>query len=134
MRCRGQPRRSESPPSTRFAPRRKIVDSAPRTLPYLTLPYLIFGRCERRCNLVYLVSTPAGLYGRVALLSSLGASVLDMVEIEEEENLSELSVTQLKKRMKERDIDASGCTEVMSSTCQHTGACLAAPTPHPQTP
>lgn len=34
-----------------------------------------------------------------------------MVEIEEEANLSELSVTQLKKRMKERDIDASGCTE-----------------------
>jgi hypothetical protein len=57
-----------------------------------------------------------------------------MVEIEEEENLSELSVTQLKKRMKERDIDASGCTEVMSSTFQHTGTCLAAPTPHPQTP
>ena len=57
-----------------------------------------------------------------------------MVEIEEEANLSELSVTQLKKRMKERDIDASGCTEVMSSTCQHTGTCLAAPTPHPQTP
>ena len=57
-----------------------------------------------------------------------------MVEIEEEENLSELSVTQLKKRMKERDIDASGCTEVMSSTCQHTGACLTAPTPHPPTP
>ena len=71
----------------------------------------------------------------MALLSSLGESVLDMVEIEEEEeNLSELSVTQLKKRMKERDIDASGCTEVMSSTCQHTGACLAAPTPHPPTP
>ena len=70
----------------------------------------------------------------MALLSSLGASVLDMVEIEEEENLSELSVTQLKKRMKERDIDASGCTEVMSSTFQHTGTCLAAPTPHPQTP
>ena len=80
------------------------------------------------------VSTPAGLYGRVALLSSLGASVRDMVEIEEEENLSELSVTQLKKRMKERDIDASGCTEVMSGTCQHTGTCLAVPTPHPQTP
>ena len=35
-----------------------------------------------------------------------------MVEIEEEENLSELSVTQLKKRMKERGIEASGCTEV----------------------
>jgi len=34
-----------------------------------------------------------------------------MVEIEEEENLSELSVTQLKKRMKERGIEASGCTE-----------------------
>ena len=79
------------------------------------------------------VSTPAGLYGRVALLSSLGASVLDMVEIEEEENLSELSVTQLKKRMKERDIDASGCTEVMSSTCQHTGTlpcCSNAPPPN----
>ena len=70
----------------------------------------------------------------MALPSSLGASVLDMVEIEEEENLSELSVTQLKKRMKERDIDASGCTEVMSGTCQHTGACLAAPTPRPPTP
>jgi len=37
--------------------------------------------------------------------------VLAMVEIEEEENLSELSVTQLKKRMKERGIEASGCTE-----------------------
>ena len=62
-----------------------------------------------------------------------GASVLDMVEIEEEENLSELSVTQLKKRMKERDIDASGCTEVMSSTCQHTGTlprCSNAPPPN----
>ena len=40
------------------------------------------------------------------------ARVLAMVEIEEEENLSELSVTQLKKRMKERGIEASGCTEV----------------------
>ena len=35
-----------------------------------------------------------------------------MVEIEEEENLKDLSVTQLKKRMKERGIEASGCTEV----------------------
>ena len=66
--------------------------------------------------------------------AALVPGVLDMVEIEEEENLSELSVTQLKKRMKERDIDASGCTEVMSGTCQHTGTCLAVPTPHPQTP
>ena len=52
MRCKGQPRRSEWPASTRFAPRRKIVDSARRTLPYLTLPYRTFGRCQRR-NLVY---------------------------------------------------------------------------------
>ena len=35
-----------------------------------------------------------------------------MVEIEEEENLKDLSVTQLKKRMKELGIEASGCTEV----------------------
>ena len=26
--------------------------AARRTLPYLTLPYLTFGRCGRRCNLV----------------------------------------------------------------------------------
>ena len=43
-----------------------------------------------------------------------------MVEIEEEENLGELSVTEL-KRMKE--------AEVITGTCQHTVTCLAAPTP-----
>ena len=45
-----------------------------------------------------------------------------MVEIEEEENLGELSVTEL-KRMKE--------AEVITGTCQHTVACLSAPTPAP---
>ena len=43
-----------------------------------------------------------------------------MVEIEEEENLGELSVTEL-KRMKE--------AEVITGTCQHTVTCLAAPAP-----
>ena len=43
-----------------------------------------------------------------------------MVEIEEEETLGELSVTEL-KRMKE--------AEVITGTCQHTVTCLAAPTP-----
>ena len=57
-----------------------------------------------------------------------------MVEIEEEENLSELSVTQLKKRMKERGIEASGCTEVAGTpTLAHT-PCLTAHHLAPQLP
>ena len=42
MRCRGQPRRSEWPPSTRFAPRRKDrrLGASNLTLAYPTLPYL----------------------------------------------------------------------------------------------
>ena len=57
-----------------------------------------------------------------------------MVEIEEEENLSELSVTQLKKRMKERGIEASGCTEVTGTPTLARTPCLAAPSPRAPTP
>ena len=55
----------------------------------------------------------------------------EMVEIEEmpEDNLSELSVTQLKKRMKERGIDASGCTEV-PLRCTHHPRQRCTPTSH----
>jgi hypothetical protein len=57
-----------------------------------------------------------------------------MVEIEEEENLSELSVTQLKKRMKERGIEASGCTEVTGTPTLARTPCLTAATPRAPTP
>lgn len=69
-----------------------------------------------------------------------------MPEIEEidpaEESLTDLSVTQLKKRMKERGIDASGCTEVRrerghtappaSPARRHADATLPWPSVRPQ--
>ena len=62
-----------------------------------------------------------------------------MVEIEEvavqEEDLNDLSVTQLKKRMREKGIDASGCTEVAARahilTTSICTPCLSGPTPAP---
>ena len=55
-------------------------------------------------------------------------------EFREAEKAVDLNNTQLKKRMKERGIEASGCTEVTGTPTLARTPCLTAATPRAPTP